>query len=127
MQHQDAEPRWPILHKVVKHTTQRLVSRKHDLEMIIYDDHTSAFRRALFATVAIERPGAGDDGWPSCFVPSHPWTTVAVLTSEPSAQAVKRPSIGRMSPIPSRVVVPRRTKARTYGWRRLRWRPRWGW
>lgn len=126
MQHQEADPRWPVLHKVVKHTTRRLVSRKHDLEMVIYDDHTSAFRRALFATMAIERPGAADDGWQSCFVPSHPWTTIDILASEPSTQAVKRPSISRMSPIPSRVVLPGGTKARTHAWRHFRWRPRWG-
>ena len=35
MQHPEADPRWPVLHKVVKHTTRRLVSRKHDLEMVI--------------------------------------------------------------------------------------------
>jgi hypothetical protein len=89
--------------------------------MILYDDNSKALKRALFATMAIERPGLTDDSWGSCFVPTQPWTTVAVLTAEPTAKAVKRPSTRRMSPTP--IVVSADRKARVFRWKpNFRWR-----
>lgn len=86
--------------------------------MLVYDERSSRFRKALFpATIIANAELALSEGWRSAFVPSPPWVPFALLATEPASPVVKPKAGRRMSPL-WRGPVRSTEKKRGSAWRR---------